>query len=159
MHVTDLRGLFFEVDAISKLQGDLNGRVIDFDTTQFSICSLEVSLERSLNSGQVTYVPKFGLNDKSASMQLSKELGESSSFSRDHDEGSFQNIPQLETIDEKPVDSEKKDNYILDSLKISSRIERKTSGWSVSDEGWKGYCSFVGIDIGITTAELEVNDF
>ena len=145
---------------MSKLQGDLNGRVIDFDTTQISICSLEASSERSLNTGQVNYVPKFGLNDKSVSMQLSKELGESSSFSRDHDDGSFQNIPpELETIDEKPIDSEKKDNYILDNLRISSRIERKTSGWSVSDDGWKGYCSFVGIDIGITTAELEVNDF
>ena len=145
---------------MSKLQGDLNGRAINFDTTQFSICSLEVSAERSLNTGQVNYVPKFGLNDKSVSMQLSKELGESSSFSRDHDEGSFQNIPpELETTDEKPVDSEKKDNYILDNLRISSRIGRKTSGWSVSNDGWKGYCSFVGIDIGITTAELEVNAF
>jgi hypothetical protein len=156
LHVADVRGLIFDVDAMLKLWDDLGDRFVDFQSTQFSICSVDVSAETSIDKDQRINVPKFELNDVSVGMGPLKELGESSTSALDGNVESLQNIPsELESIDEKP-ESEKKADYILDNLRISSTIQRKSSGWSMRDDGWKGYCSFVGIDIGITTTELEV---
>lgn len=160
-------GFLLEMGVISNLKRSVKRQTMSFEISTLSLCSLQSSQGHYTRpgKGQASQIPKFG-----SMLSLAVQSGNTEDVRDSHcsqsDPSHFANegirMAESECLTSKNtsirmegLNREKTNDFIVENLSMSLGLESYL-GQSGNPDGWRGSCSFLDIDVGITTSEIQV---